>query len=216
MDGFRALPRYFVRQAQELCDTLLLDLRPTVDLNATYDSLVDCRPGQSFVSNPSNQLRDQYLQLADQAAGRRALGLVQDGTWQPDAVHRYLLLHDQLLEYIAGTFMTASGQGPRVKELEGIEYTNSPSTERAIYVYEGKLMYLTRHSKSKRATGGEFIVARFLPTCAGHILCLYLVYIRPFAEPLCREQGFSKPSTRASCFSPWCSNSAGQRADSES
>lgn len=82
---------------------------------------MDRRPGQSFVSNPSNQLRDQYLHLADQAAARCALGLVQDGTWQLEAVHRYLLHHDQLLEYIAGILMTASGQGPRVKELEGIE-----------------------------------------------------------------------------------------------
>jgi hypothetical protein len=175
IDAFRALPEYFIQQAQVLCDTLLLDLRPAIDLNAIYDSLVDRRPGQSFVSNPSNQLRDLYLQLADQAAGRCAFGLIQEGTWQLDAVHRYLLHHDQLLEYIAGALMTASGQAPRVKELEGIEYTNTPSTERAIYVYQGQVMYLTRHSKSKRSTGREFIVARFLPTCAGHILFLYLV-----------------------------------------
>lgn len=106
MDAFRALPEYFIRRAKELCDTLLLDLHPNVDLNAIYDSLTDRRPGQSFVSNSSNQLRDQYLQLADQAAERCTLGLIQEGTWQPDAVHRYLLYRDQLLEYIAGTLMT--------------------------------------------------------------------------------------------------------------
>ena len=103
-------------------------------------------------------------------------------------MHRYLLHHDQLLEYIAGTLTTASGQGPGEKELEGIEFTNVPSTERAIYVYQGQLTYFTRHSKSKRSTGREFIVARFLPNCAGRILFLYLVYIRQFAELLCREQ----------------------------
>jgi hypothetical protein len=63
IDAFRALPGYFIQKAQELCDILLLDLRPAVDLNAIYDSLVDRRPGQSFVSNPSNQLRDLYLKL---------------------------------------------------------------------------------------------------------------------------------------------------------
>jgi hypothetical protein len=72
IDAFRALPQYFIQQAQELCDAFLLDLRPAVDLNAIYNSLVDRRPGQSFVSNPSNQLRHLYLQLANQAAGRSA------------------------------------------------------------------------------------------------------------------------------------------------
>jgi hypothetical protein len=182
LSSFRALPAYFIQQSYELCDTLLLGLIPTVDLSAMYDPMVNNQPGQSFVSYPANHLRDQYLQLADQAAGERNFRLIQEGAWQPDAVHRYLLHHDQLLGYISGIFMTAGGQMPRLKELEVIEYTNSASSERAIYVYRSQVIYLTRHSKSKRSTGREFIVARFLPPCAGHILFLYLVYIRPFCR----------------------------------
>jgi hypothetical protein len=119
--------------------------------------------------------------------GESTFGLIQEGAWQPDAVHRYLLYYDQLLEYISGILIIASGQMPRLKELVAIECRNSASSERSIYVYRGQVIYLTRYSKSKRSMGREFIVARFLPTYAGHILFLYLVYIRPFAELLCRE-----------------------------
>ncbi|KAJ5293540.1 uncharacterized protein N7443_009493 [Penicillium atrosanguineum] len=196
LSSFRALPAYFIRQSHELCDTLLLGLSPAVDLSAIYDPMVNNQPGQSFVSYPANHLRDQYLQLADQAAGESNFGLIQEGAWHLDAVHRYLLYHDQLLGNISGIFITAGGQMPRLKELEEIEYTNSASSERAIYVYRSQVIYLTRHSKSKRSTGREFIVARFLPPCAGHILFLYLVYIRPFAELLCREQNASSTALR--------------------
>jgi hypothetical protein len=57
-------------------------------------------------------------------------------------------------------------------------------------------MYLIRHSKSKRSTNREFIVSRFLPTRASKVLFLYLVYVRPFADLLCREQAGSLSSTR--------------------
>jgi hypothetical protein len=83
--------------------------------------------------------------------------------------------------------MIASGQTPRLKELIGVEYTNSPSTERAIYIYQGKVMFLTRYSKSKRSTSREFILARFLLYRVARVLFLYLVYIRLFAKLLCRE-----------------------------
>jgi hypothetical protein len=73
--------------------------------------------------------------LAEQAASHPDLGLMQGGQWDPDSIHQYILQHEQLLEYIAGILMTASGQTPRLKELVGVEYTNSPSTERAIYIY---------------------------------------------------------------------------------
>jgi hypothetical protein len=189
LDAFRALPEYFIREAEENCNALLLNIRPSIDLDAIQDSLVNSRPDQSFVHNPANKLQDRYLLLAEQAATRSGLGLIRGGEWQPDAIHRYMLQHEQLLECIAGILMTASRQTPRLKELVGIEYTNGPSTERAIYIYQGKVMLLTRHSKSKRSTGREFIVARFLPHRAACVLFLYLVYIRPFAELLYREQG---------------------------
>ena len=61
-------------ESQERCDTLLLNLRPTINRNAIHGSLVDRRPGQSFLSNPTDQPPDQYLQLANQPADGCTLG----------------------------------------------------------------------------------------------------------------------------------------------
>ncbi|KAJ5142419.1 hypothetical protein N7526_003414 [Penicillium atrosanguineum] len=80
MEAFRALPGYFIRQAEELCSALLLNIRPHIDFNGTQDSLVDNRPDQSIIRNPANQLKDRYLLLAEQAASRPDLGLMQGGS----------------------------------------------------------------------------------------------------------------------------------------
>ena len=189
--AFRTLPEHFVREAGTLCDALLLGLRPTVNLETVQDSFTESRPGQSFVSNPGNGLCNEYFQLARAAAESHQHGLMYRGVWHAEGIHQYLRHHEQLLEHIAGILITVGGQMPRLKELLGIEYANSPSTERAFYIYQAEVIYLIRHNKSKRYTGHEFNVARFLSACASRILFLYLVYIRPFAELLCREQGFS-------------------------
>jgi hypothetical protein len=89
--AFRALPEYFIRQAEELCSALLLNIRPHIDLDVIQDSLVDNRPDQSFIRNPANQLQDQYLLLAEQAASSPDLGLMQGGQWEPDSIHQYIL-----------------------------------------------------------------------------------------------------------------------------
>ncbi|KAL4981349.1 hypothetical protein BDW68DRAFT_183589, partial [Aspergillus falconensis] len=187
--AFRALPEYFIREGGMLVDTLLLGLQPAIRLETIHDSLTNPRPGYSFVSEPANGLRHCYFQLAQAAAGSAYPQLIHNGSWNIEAVHQYLQRHEQLLEYIAGILITTGGQMPRLKELVGIEYRNSPSTERALYVYHAEVVYLIRHSKSKQYTGREFNVARFLPASAGRILFLYLVYIRPFVELLGREHG---------------------------
>jgi hypothetical protein len=54
LDAFHALPEYFIQQAEQRCNTLLLNMDPTINLNAIQDSLVDYQTDQSFVSNPVN------------------------------------------------------------------------------------------------------------------------------------------------------------------
>ncbi|KAK4117937.1 hypothetical protein N657DRAFT_490811 [Parathielavia appendiculata] len=71
---------------------------------------------------------------------------------------------------------------------------NSKSAECGIFVYDGRMMYLTRSHKAKRSTNREFYVARFLPVQPGHLLFKYLVYIRPVVDMLMREQ---RPDLRA-------------------
>ncbi len=89
---------------------------------------------------------------------------------------------------IAGVKQTVGGQVARVSELSSLEYENSSSTERGLYVYNGFMIFVTRHHKAKRSTNREFNVVRFLCVRGGQIVFKYLVYIRRFLEMLNREQ----------------------------
>lgn len=55
-----------------------------------------------------------------------------------------------------------------------------------MYIHDGALCYVTRHSKSRRTTNEEFQVVRYLPQCASQVLVAYLVYVRPFVAMLRR------------------------------
>ncbi|QGA20949.1 hypothetical protein EYB26_008659 [Talaromyces marneffei] len=83
-----------------------------------------------------------------------------------------------------GVLYTTSGQVPQIPKLSSLEYVNGPSTERGFYVWNGSIIYLTRHHKAKRSTNREFFVVRFLPARGGRLLYQYLVYIRPFMQML--------------------------------
>ncbi|KFZ14298.1 hypothetical protein V501_03307, partial [Pseudogymnoascus sp. VKM F-4519 (FW-2642)] len=72
--------------------------------------------------------------------------------------------------------------------LLGLEIQNGPSTERGIYVWNGFVVYLTRHHKAKRSNNREFYVVRFLPARLSCVMYKYLVYIRPFLDMLQRER----------------------------
>lgn len=89
---------------------------------------------------------------------------------------------------IAGIKQTVGGQVPRISELSSLEYENSSSTERGLYVYNGFMIFVTRHHKAKRSTNREFNVVRLLCARGGQIIFKYLVYIRRFLEMLKREQ----------------------------
>lgn len=86
-----------------------------------------------------------------------------------------------LIMYLRG------GQAPRTTELFSIEHQNGPSTSRGVYVHEGSVVYVTRHSKARHATNQEFQVARYLPYQDSQLLAIYLVYVRPFTDMLYRE-----------------------------
>jgi hypothetical protein len=89
---------------------------------------------------------------------------------------------------VAGVKQTGGGQVARVLELSSLEYKNSSSTERGIYVYNGYMIFVTRHHKAKRSINREFNVVRFLCVRGGQVVYKYLVYIRRFLEMLRREQ----------------------------
>jgi hypothetical protein len=196
MESYRGLARHFVDKAEALCDDLMFDLRPEINLASLKDDIVDARYGHSFVQK--NGLAEAYLELSDRACTTRRGGLFAGGQWDWRAVFKYEKRADALAEMLAGGLHTACGQLPRAPELLGLECANGSSTKRGIYAWNGFLVYVVRHHKSKRMTNREFNVIRFLPVRLGHSLYKYLVYIRPFLDMLQRQRDPSRsvrPST---------------------
>ena len=85
---------------------------------------------------------------------------------------------------ICGGLLTSCGQSPRLSELANMECENSPSNARAICIWNGSVVYVIRHHKSKRTTNHEFNVVRFLPARLGMVMVRYLSYIRRLASIL--------------------------------
>jgi hypothetical protein len=188
MQDFCGLAEYFTVQAEELCEELMYDLDPVVDLASVKDDLTNTRSGFSFVKHPDNGLVDAYLDLSVKACTTRRKRLSREGRWDWEAIFSYRAKAEGLDEMLLGGLHTAGGQVPRAPELLGLEIQNGPSTERGIYVWNGFMVYLTRHHKAKRSNNREFYVVRFLPARLSRVMYKYLVYIRPFLDMLQRER----------------------------
>ncbi|CVL09097.1 uncharacterized protein FMAN_14260 [Fusarium mangiferae] len=63
MDKFRQIPDYFISRAEEICDKLMFDIKPDIDLAAIKDDMVNMSSGYSFVKHPANHLDKAYLDL---------------------------------------------------------------------------------------------------------------------------------------------------------
>lgn len=142
--------------------------------------MTNTQKGFSFIQHPDNGLTHVYLDLSIKACMTRRNGLFRNGRWDWQAVFIYRRRAEALEEMILGGLHTACGQVPRAPELLGLECENGSSTERGLYVWNGFMVYLTRHYKAKRSTNREFIVVRFMPVRLGYVLYKYLVYIRRF------------------------------------
>jgi hypothetical protein len=191
MNAFRQLSEYFISQAERLCFELMYGWEPEIHLSLIEDDLTDLRPGYSFISYPQNNFKDSYKDLLTRACTHRS-GPLQEltghGRWRWGAVREYLDKVKALDQMVAGGFLTACGQAPRIKGLFNIECENSPSSQRGILFWKGKMIYVIRHHKAKRSTNHEFNVARFLPARLAMVLTKSLVLIRRVASILRQEQ----------------------------
>lgn len=95
-------------------------------------------------------------------------------SWKMDAVRRYLKEETDLLINVMLIMFLRGGQALRITEFLSIESYNGPSTPRGLYVYDGSLTYVTRHSKARRTTNQEFNIARYLPEEDSQLIVSYL------------------------------------------
>ncbi|KFA78363.1 hypothetical protein S40288_09973, partial [Stachybotrys chartarum IBT 40288] len=191
MSAYRQLVEHFISRAERLCDELMYGWKPQLRLSEMKDDLTNTRPGYSFMAHPSNNLADAYKSLLAYACtcrGASLHALTGHGQWRWSAVREYLKKTEDLDRMTAGGLASACGQAVRIRELFSVEYENSPTSQRGIFFWNGKMLYVIRHHKAKRITNHEFHVARFLPARLAMVLTKSIVYIRRVADILRREQ----------------------------
>ena len=186
LNQFRELGLSALRETKASLDRLLYGLQPNIELDRVLDRLSNTAQGYSFVSDAANNFSTAYLELSDLACLDSVDGLMSSERWNFQAVCRYLKEETTLLANLMLLMHFRGGQAPRSTEFFSIECWNGASTARGLYVHEGRMMYVTRHSKARRTTNQEFQVARYLPLEDSRLFATYLVYVRPFAEMLHR------------------------------
>jgi Orsellinic acid/F9775 biosynthesis cluster protein D len=191
---FRKIGHNALESATATCNQLMYDWKPACHLDNIKDILSESAEGYSFVSEPKNGLSKAYVELLQRACSATTDGLMAGNAWNAKAVERYLTMHEDMLQQIALLVYLTAGQAPRGSELFSVEHRNGPSTLRGVCVHDGKMAFITRHHKARRATNNEFQVARYPPAEAGAIVYRYLVYIRPVVSVLyrvCRDVDYN-------------------------
>ena len=67
MAQFRNLTDVVLCEAERLCDELMYDWKPEVDLGSIRDSLTNRQHGYSFMTHPENGLGEAYMELSYKA-----------------------------------------------------------------------------------------------------------------------------------------------------
>lgn len=142
MSDFRRLPRYFIDEAESLCNDMMFGWKPTIDLSSLKDDMTNMSRGFSFVQHPDNQLQAAYLELLDKACTTRRRGLYRDGSWDRKAVYAYIKKDDSLRAAFAGALQTATGQVVRCKELFSPWCVNGEFGARGFCIYKGFMISL--------------------------------------------------------------------------
>ncbi len=187
MDQFRDLGARVYDSAAASMSRLMYGLESQLHLDDIQDRLSAHEYGYSFVQDPANGLRSEYLKLSSRACLNPIDGLMSGERWNFDAVRRYLTEESNLVLLLFQLLFLRAGQGPRTLELSSIECYNGPTTSRGLYVHNGLMVYITRHAKARQATNQEFQVARYLSHEDSALLGRFLVYVRPFADMLYRK-----------------------------
>jgi hypothetical protein len=187
MDQFRALGRHALNLVQETIGELMGTFRPMMNLSLLRDRISEHRHGYSFVQEPKNDISSAYLDLANRICADTKRGLMTKNGWNMRSVRQLLRKEEMLLEQIMLMMYLRGGQASRTTEFFSLRCWNGESTSRGVYVHEGSILYVTRHSKARKATNREFQVARYLPESDSVALASYLVYVRPLIEMIHRS-----------------------------
>lgn len=129
---------------------------PSVDLSILRDRMSEHKNGYSFVHDNRNGLSHGYLDVSDRVCADPVHNLMTRIGWNERAVRRFLKKEDKLLEFVMLMMYLRGGQAPRITEFFSMLCWNGSSSSRGLYVHDGSMLYITRHSKARktRASNG--------------------------------------------------------------
>jgi hypothetical protein len=200
MERFKSVGHHVVDLINHSMGTIFGAFRPDVNLSMVRDRISEHKNGYSFVYDRANGLNLKHLELSERICADPVHGLTTRNGWNDRAVRRFMKREEKLLERIMAMMYLRGGQSPRVTEFVSLLCWNGAGSSRGLYVHDGAMLYITRHSKARKTTNQEFQVARYLPAKDSHALAMYLIYIRPLADMIHRSC-FGTDSDRKYLFS---------------
>ena len=166
---------------------LMYDWSPIVAFDKLSDRIANNNVGYSFVTDETNNLRDQYQELRTRGCSASINGLIHSHGWDTNQVYNYLAAAEDHARDLLLLVHLLGGQAPRSPDILYAQFVNSASSRRAVFVHDHTLVFITSSRKARRASQREFYVARYLPIEAAQLWYYYLVYILPLTQDLRRR-----------------------------
>lgn len=167
------------------------------DILAFQDTIHDKSAGFSFLNHPTNAAKvcNFSLWLFQQITQVRPSGKAAfspsastpaseqismlGSTVRREAVQKWLANGKSIQEKLLPCLHISSGSPGRSTELETMTLYNTESHPRNVYISQGRLVFVTRYSKSRWLTGADKIIPRFPDQETSKLFLSYLVLFRP-------------------------------------
>lgn len=169
-----------------LCGLEYSEVSSMLPLDCISDDIREDDPGYSFLSTPTvswirGLLADQIYKDSD-VRNRFLVRADDQFIINDEESRRYLKKVQDLLKLLLALIQLTAGNLARGTEMSTIQWKNSGSQMRSIFVYESHVLLLPRYNKTSAVTQTDRPIARFLPAEVGQLLIVTIALVIPFAR----------------------------------
>ena len=161
--------------------------RFTVDLSLIQDDLANVKQGESFITNPANDLGGKVAWMFDRmVAAKKSKRLVgQDSTrFSMSKVREYRQSVERLDKLALLLKQMTGGPPARGQEVTALRIRNGILQARNFYIIDRRLVGVTRYHKSQAMFGEPKVIPRFLPWRLAQVFVICMAWVKPFVEEL--------------------------------
>lgn len=169
-----------------LCGLRYVDVCARLPLSTIQDNIREDEVGFSFLSFPaiswmSLQLRDQLIR--DPLMQNKFI-VASDESMQmnEEACKQYVNQVSAFLELLLTLIHLTSGNPARATELATLQWRNTGTQMRSIFIHQGHVMLMPTYNKTAPLLQRDRPIARFLPQSVGQLMVVYLVVVLPFSR----------------------------------